>query len=137
LGGAVPLGIGGVIDELVERVRVLRLQHLRCRHRRPYGVPGSSRAHPRRSGARRGTRLRRLLRRLGCGDIGTVYLSELRGGGAGNSGVGRPCWFPMKVMDKAALEGRRKLSCAQAEREILLLYCHKISRSINLIGYFM
>jgi len=43
-------------------------------------------------------------------------------GGAGNSGVGRPCWFPMKVMDKAALESRRKLSCAQTEREILQLH---------------
>jgi hypothetical protein len=96
--------MGGVIDELVERVRVLRLQHLRCRHRRPYGIPGASRG-----GAERG-------------DIGTVYLSELRGGGAGNSGVGRPCWFPMKVMDKAALESRRKLSCAQTEREILQVH---------------
>ena len=88
--------------------------------RRPRQLPCPR--HPRRSGARRGTRLRRLLRRLGCGDIGTVYLSELRGGGAGNSGVGRPCWFPMKVMDKAALESRRKLSCAQTEREILQLH---------------
>ncbi|KAJ1296231.1 hypothetical protein BS78_01G284000 [Paspalum vaginatum] len=63
----------------------------------------------------------RLLRRLGCGDIGTVYLSELS---AGNGGVARPCWFAMKVMDKASLESRRKLSRAQTEREILQLLDH-------------
>jgi protein-serine/threonine kinase len=62
----------------------------------------------------------RLLRRLGCGDIGTVYLSELSGG----AGAARPCWFAMKVMDKASLESRRKLSRAQTEREILQLLDH-------------
>ncbi|CAL4923850.1 unnamed protein product [Urochloa decumbens] len=65
----------------------------------------------------------RLLRRLGCGDIGTVYLSELSGG-AGGGGAARPCWFAMKVMDKASLESRRKLSRAQTEREILQLLDH-------------
>ncbi|TVU31666.1 hypothetical protein EJB05_23364, partial [Eragrostis curvula] len=39
----------------------------------------------------------RLLRRLGCGDIGTVYLSELSGGGGG--GAARPCWFAMKTIE--------------------------------------
>ncbi|KAF0928742.1 hypothetical protein E2562_006161 [Oryza meyeriana var. granulata] len=63
----------------------------------------------------------RLLRRLGCGDIGTVYLSELSNGGGG--GAARP-WFAMKVMDKASLESRRKLSRAQTEREILQLLDH-------------
>jgi protein-serine/threonine kinase len=63
----------------------------------------------------------RLLRRLGCGDIGTVYLSELSGG---RGGAARPCWFAMKVMDKASLESRRKLSRAQTEREILQLLDH-------------
>jgi hypothetical protein len=66
----------------------------------------------------------RLLRRLGCGDIGTVYLSELSCGSAGSAGVARPCWFAMKVMDKASLESRRKLSRAQTEREILQLLDH-------------
>ncbi|CAL4932301.1 unnamed protein product [Urochloa decumbens] len=66
----------------------------------------------------------RLLRRLGCGDIGTVYLSELSGGAASNGGAARPCWFAMKVMDKASLESRRKLSRAQTEREILQLLDH-------------
>lgn len=52
----------------------------------------------------------RLLRRLGCGDIGSVYLSEL---------TGTKTYFAMKVMDKAALASRKKLLRAQTEREIL------------------
>nr|DAD34454.1 TPA_asm: hypothetical protein HUJ06_005094 [Nelumbo nucifera] len=52
----------------------------------------------------------RLLRRLGCGDIGSVYLSEL---------TGTRSLFAMKVMDKAALASRKKLLRAQTEREIL------------------
>ena len=52
----------------------------------------------------------RLLKRLGCGDIGSVYLSELSG---------THCYFAMKVMDKASLASRKKLTRAQTEREIL------------------
>ncbi|XP_039016257.1 serine/threonine-protein kinase D6PKL2-like isoform X2 [Hibiscus syriacus] len=52
----------------------------------------------------------RLLRRLGCGDIGSVYLSDLSG---------TKCYFAMKVMDKASLASRKKLLRAQTEREIL------------------
>uniref|UniRef100_A0A803LIE7 non-specific serine/threonine protein kinase n=1 Tax=Chenopodium quinoa TaxID=63459 RepID=A0A803LIE7_CHEQI len=57
----------------------------------------------------------RLLKRLGCGDIGSVYLSELSG---------TRCYFAMKVMDKASLAARKKLSRAQTEREILQLLDH-------------
>ncbi|KAF8399771.1 hypothetical protein HHK36_015641 [Tetracentron sinense] len=57
----------------------------------------------------------RLLRRLGCGDIGSVYLSEL---------TGNRSYFAMKVMDKAALASRKKLLRAQTEREILLSLDH-------------
>ena len=57
----------------------------------------------------------RLLRRLGCGDIGSVYLSELSG---------TRCYFAMKVMDKASLVSRKKLARAQTEREILQLLDH-------------
>lgn len=57
----------------------------------------------------------RLLRRLGCGDIGSVYLSELSG---------TRCYFAMKVMDKASLASRKKLARAQTEREILQLLDH-------------
>ncbi|CAA2981354.1 serine threonine- kinase D6PKL1 [Olea europaea subsp. europaea] len=57
----------------------------------------------------------KLLRRLGCGDIGSVYLSEL---------TGTRCFFAMKVMDKASLASRNKLIRAQTEREILQLLDH-------------
>jgi len=57
----------------------------------------------------------RLLRRLGCGDIGSVYLSELSG---------TRCFFAMKVMDKASLASRKKLTRAQTERDILQLLDH-------------
>ncbi|CAK9876059.1 unnamed protein product [Sphagnum jensenii] len=52
----------------------------------------------------------KLLKRLGCGDIGSVYLAELRGSHS---------HFAMKVMDKASLASRKKLLRAQTEREIL------------------
>ncbi|KAK9071689.1 hypothetical protein SSX86_008118 [Deinandra increscens subsp. villosa] len=50
------------------------------------------------------------LKRLGCGDIGSVYLAEL---------IGTQNYFAMKVMDKASLASRNKLLRAQTEREIL------------------
>ncbi|KAJ7974633.1 Protein kinase [Quillaja saponaria] len=52
----------------------------------------------------------RMLKRLGCGDIGKVHLAEL---------IGTRTYFAMKVMDKVALESRKKLLRAQTEREIL------------------
>ncbi|XP_010909306.1 serine/threonine-protein kinase D6PKL1 [Elaeis guineensis] len=57
----------------------------------------------------------RLLRKLGCGDIGSVYLAELSGTGS---------HFAMKVMDKAVLASRKKLARAQTEREILQCLDH-------------
>ncbi|OEL25603.1 Serine/threonine-protein kinase AGC1-5 [Dichanthelium oligosanthes] len=60
----------------------------------------------------------RLIRRLGYGDIGSVYLVELR------AGAGRGALFAMKVMDKGSLAGRNKLARAQTEREILGLLDH-------------
>jgi hypothetical protein len=57
----------------------------------------------------------RLLKRLGYGDIGSVYLVELRGTGA---------FFAMKVMDKASIISRNKMARAQTEREILGLLDH-------------
>lgn len=52
----------------------------------------------------------RFLKKLGCGDIGSVYLSELKG---------TRSYFATKVMNKEALAGRKKLLRAQTEREIL------------------
>ncbi|KAJ4888538.1 Serine/threonine-protein kinase D6PKL2 [Raphanus sativus] len=57
----------------------------------------------------------RLLKRLGCGDIGSVYLSELSG---------TKCCFAMKVTDKTSLASRKKLLRAQTEREILQCLDH-------------
>ncbi|GAV64883.1 Pkinase domain-containing protein [Cephalotus follicularis] len=57
----------------------------------------------------------RLLKRLGYGDIGSVYLVELRGTNT---------YFAMKVMDKASLASRNKILRAQTEREILGLLDH-------------
>lgn len=52
----------------------------------------------------------RHLKKLGCGDIGSVYLSELSG---------TKCYFALKIMDKESLATRKKLLRAQTEREIL------------------
>lgn len=57
----------------------------------------------------------RLLKRLGSGDIGSVYLSEL---------IGSKCYFAMKLMDKASLASRKKLLRALTEKEILQCLDH-------------
>ncbi|KAL9235443.1 hypothetical protein vseg_010201 [Gypsophila vaccaria] len=57
----------------------------------------------------------KLLRRLGSGDIGTVYLAEL---------VGTDCLFALKVMDNEFLTCRKKLTRAQTERETLQMLDH-------------
>lgn len=57
----------------------------------------------------------RLLKRLGCGDIGSVYLSELSR---------TKTYFALKVMDKVALGSRKKLPRAQTERDILQCLDH-------------
>ncbi|XP_022745958.1 serine/threonine-protein kinase KIPK2-like [Durio zibethinus] len=56
-----------------------------------------------------------LLKKLGCGDIGTVYLAEL---------IGTNCLFAIKVMDNDFLERRKKMPRAQTEREILRMLDH-------------
>ncbi|KAK4377748.1 hypothetical protein RND71_004044 [Anisodus tanguticus] len=56
-----------------------------------------------------------LLKKLGCGDIGTVYLAEL---------LETNCLFAIKVMDNEYLARRKKLPRAQTEREILRILDH-------------
>ncbi|KAI4370191.1 hypothetical protein MLD38_018565 [Melastoma candidum] len=56
-----------------------------------------------------------LLKKLGCGDIGTVYLAEL---------IGMNCLFAIKVMDNEFLARRKKMLRAQTEREILRILDH-------------
>ncbi|XP_040993675.1 serine/threonine-protein kinase D6PKL1-like [Juglans microcarpa x Juglans regia] len=62
-----------------------------------------------------GLRHFKLLRKLGCGDIGTVYLAEL---------TGTNCLFALKVMDNEFLVSRKKMPRAQTEREILQMLDH-------------
>ncbi|KAG5569794.1 hypothetical protein H5410_059560 [Solanum commersonii] len=62
----------------------------------------------------------RLLRRVGGGDIGSVYLCEIR-----NPVVGLPqCFYAMKVVDREAVEIRKKLQRAEMEKEILGIIDH-------------
>ncbi|KAK1426016.1 hypothetical protein QVD17_14683 [Tagetes erecta] len=72
-----------------------------------------------------------LLKKLGSGDIGTVYLAEL-------SGTNYP--FAIKVMDNEFLERRQKMPRAHMEREILsildhpflpTLYAHFVSENLS------
>jgi serine/threonine protein kinase len=53
----------------------------------------------------------RFVRRLGAGDIGSVYLAEVRGKGG--------ALVAAKVMDRKELQGRNKEGRARTEREIL------------------
>ncbi|KAJ4978853.1 hypothetical protein NE237_009633 [Protea cynaroides] len=62
-----------------------------------------------------GLRHFKLHKRLGCGDIGTVYLAEL---------TGTNCLFALKVMDNEFLASRKKMPRAQTEREILRVLDH-------------
>ncbi|KAM1807156.1 hypothetical protein ACFX11_030208 [Malus domestica] len=73
----------------------------------------------------------KLLRRIGSGDIGTVYLAEL---------TGTNCVFALKVMDNEFLATRKKMIRAQTEREILemldhpflpTLYSHCVSDNLS------
>ncbi|KAF2318371.1 hypothetical protein GH714_006190 [Hevea brasiliensis] len=54
--------------------------------------------------------------RLGSGDIGTVYLVELKGGNG--------CLFAAKVMDRKEIASRNKETRARIEREILEVLDH-------------
>ncbi|GFP98050.1 serine/threonine-protein kinase kipk [Phtheirospermum japonicum] len=57
----------------------------------------------------------KMLRKIGGGDIGTVYLSEL---------MGTRCQFAVKIMDNDFLVSRKKMKRAQNEREILEILDH-------------
>lgn len=72
-----------------------------------------------------GLRHFKLLRKIGGGDIGTVYLAEL---------TGSKCLFALKVMDNEFLALRKKISRAQTEREILQLLDHPFLPT--LFGHF-
>ncbi|KAG6498808.1 protein kinase PINOID 2-like [Zingiber officinale] len=60
----------------------------------------------------------RLLRRLGSGDLGNVYLCELR------APAQVACLYAMKVVDREALAFRNKLHRSEVEKEILRTLDH-------------
>ncbi|KAG2688854.1 hypothetical protein I3843_09G113200 [Carya illinoinensis] len=64
----------------------------------------------------------RLIRRIGAGDIGTVYLCALRD--CDYSGDEEPCFYAMKVVDKEALAKKKKVQRAEMERKILKMLDH-------------
>ncbi|CAK9327629.1 unnamed protein product [Citrullus colocynthis] len=68
----------------------------------------------------------RLLRRIGAGDIGTVYLCQLRklSEGCYEEEDDDPCLYAMKVVDKEALELKKKVQRAEMERRILKMLDH-------------
>ncbi|XP_020246198.1 serine/threonine-protein kinase D6PKL2 [Asparagus officinalis] len=61
----------------------------------------------------------RFVQRLGSGDIGSVYLAELK-----CASPSEGCMLAAKVMDKKELEGRNKEGRARTEREILEMLGH-------------
>ncbi|ESQ52066.1 hypothetical protein EUTSA_v10016667mg [Eutrema salsugineum] len=63
----------------------------------------------------------RLMRRIGAGDIGTVYLCRLAGGDEEES---RSSYFAMKVVDKEALAMKKKMHRAEMEKTILKMLDH-------------
>ncbi|KAG2289408.1 hypothetical protein Bca52824_049012 [Brassica carinata] len=62
----------------------------------------------------------RLMRRIGAGDIGTVYLCRLAGG----EDDSRRSYFAMKVVDKEALALKKKMHRAEMEKKILKMLDH-------------
>ncbi|KAL5228946.1 hypothetical protein ABZP36_017211 [Zizania latifolia] len=70
------------------------------------------------AGGRVGLEHFRLVRRLGSGDLGNVYLCQLR------EPWSTGCLYAMKVVDKEALAFRKKLRRAEVERDILRTLDH-------------
>ncbi|KAJ1266396.1 hypothetical protein BS78_08G147800 [Paspalum vaginatum] len=67
------------------------------------------------SAAPLGPRDFKLVRRVGGGDVGTVYLCRLRSAAAGAS----PCLYAMKVVDRRVVARKKKLERAAAEKRVL------------------
>jgi len=67
-----------------------------------------------------------LLRRIGAGDIGTVYLCRLRNGNDkfNNEENDTCCFYAMKVVDKEVVALKKKSQRAEMERKILKMLDH-------------
>lgn len=57
----------------------------------------------------------KLIKKIGGGDIGSVYVAEL---------IGSNCFFALKILDNELLGVKKKATRAQTEREILQLLDH-------------
>ncbi|CAN6834673.1 unnamed protein product [Brassica oleracea] len=68
----------------------------------------------------------RLMRRIGAGDIGTVYLCRL----AGDQEESRSSYFAMKVVDNEALAMKKKMHRAEMEKKILKMLDHPFLPSL-------
>ncbi|TVU49046.1 hypothetical protein EJB05_00337, partial [Eragrostis curvula] len=70
----------------------------------------------------------KLVRRVGGGDIGTVYLCRLREpaspAAAAEKNGASPCLYAMKVVDRRAVAKKKKLERAAAEKRILRVLDH-------------
>lgn len=65
-----------------------------------------------------------LLRRIGAGDIGTVYLCRLNNTEREREEGEEQCLYAMKVVDKEALAKKNKVHRAEMERKILKMLDH-------------
>ncbi|KAI9197918.1 hypothetical protein LWI28_006635 [Acer negundo] len=68
-----------------------------------------------------------LIRRIGAGDIGTVYLCRLINSSKGSKSCGddqEQCLYAMKVVDKEALTKKNKVQRAEMEKKILKILDH-------------
>ncbi|XP_062094602.1 protein kinase PINOID [Humulus lupulus] len=67
-----------------------------------------------------------VLRKIGAGDIGTVYLCRLKNSEAetDDNRNSDPCFYAMKVVDKEVLAVKKKVHRAEMERKILKMLDH-------------
>ncbi|KAL3739479.1 hypothetical protein ACJRO7_020832 [Eucalyptus globulus] len=77
-----------------------------------------------RRGTRPGFRDFRLHRRIGSGDIGTVFLCSLKGRDGDPAADGGEPLYAMKVVDKEVVEKKQKSQRAEMERRILKMVDH-------------
>ncbi|XP_044479391.1 protein kinase PINOID-like [Mangifera indica] len=71
-----------------------------------------------------------LLRRIGTGDIGTVYLCRLNHSEIIDSGDDEQCLYAMKVVNKGALAMKKKVERAEMEKKILKMLDHPFLPSL-------